>query len=154
MTNKELIKLSKENILGKHKGLYIARYKALFGNTPACAGCTFSKDFKKFKERVNGSAPMVARPQTPKEMSGYKLSNKYSSDILSYQKDGRVVRVYGREITDEFAKEFLKHGHKSILEKRRAMFESLPEKKAKAEAPKKVKVSKKKKTDETKSEAN
>lgn len=136
MKNEDLIKLSKEEILRSHKQLYIERFRAVFGYKPACASCTFSTDFKKFKNKINGVEPIkpyLTMEKTDKKE--YKLKPMYNSTILSFTDKGRINRAYGREITDEFAKAFLTKGSKEVLKKRAEMFSVIPSAEKKTTAP-------------------
>ena len=128
MTNEELIKLGKSEILTKYKQLYIERFRAVFGYKPACASCSFRNDFAKFRNKIsnfqNGKPTKIKTMENKQE---YRLIPRYRSQILSYiNKDKKVVRIYGRDLTDDFAKEYLKNGSKDQIEKRKAMFAEIP----------------------------
>src|SRR5690554_4673805 len=144
MTNEELIKLGKEEILKNYKQLYISRYTAVFGKAPSCASCTFSKDFRAFKEKIRKKETNL---KIDTMATGYKLSPRFNSTILSYQTDKGIKRIYGRNMTDEFAEAFLTNGSKKQIAERKKMFVEIPEKK---EAPKEVEV----KTESTKEVKN
>lgn len=135
MTNEELIKLGKEDILKNHKQLYISKYTAVFGKAPSCASCTFAKDFRAFKEKILNfkESPKIKKMANKKE---YKLSPRFGSTILSYQTEKGIIRMHGRNMTDEFAKNFLTHGSKKQIEERKKMFLEIPEKKEPAKVEK------------------
>lgn len=59
----------------------------------------------------------------------YKLKHKHATDILRYEKNGRKYRRLGRLADNDFFAEFLKYGTKEELEKRKLMFNALPEEK-------------------------
>lgn len=70
---------------------------------------------------------------------GFKLKNGHRNDILWYRaKDGRVVRMYGHQLTDQFVEKYLTLGSKEQLEERKSFFEELPRltKEKPAEEPK------------------
>ena len=64
----------------------------------------------------------------------YKLQNKYRASILTYIKGGKPIRTYGRNMTDDFAREFLKNGSEAQLAERRKMFVSIPKAEVKSES--------------------
>lgn len=127
MTNEELIRLSKNEILTKHKQLYIERFRAVVGYKPACASCSFKKDFDKFKNKIVNFQEVKPKTIIMATENNYKLRPKYNSQILSYvNKNKKVVRTYGRNMTDEFAKEYLSNGTKTQIEEREKRFAELP----------------------------
>ncbi len=135
MTNEELIRLSKNEILTKHKQLYIERFRAVVGYKPACASCSFKKDFDKFKNKIINFQEIKPKTKIMATENNYKLRPKYRSQILSYvNKDKKVVRTYGRNMTDEFAKEYLSNGTKTQIEEREKRFAELPKAESKTEA--------------------
>lgn len=128
MTAEDLIQLSKREILdnAENKALYISMYRAFFGTVPSCASCSFTSDFRKFKNKVLGIDDEISLPlKQPKKviMNNFKLKKGFSSTIFSYpNKEGRMVRSYGKDLTDEFVKELLK----ATKSKYKDCFEELP----------------------------
>ena len=137
MTNEELIKLGKEEILKNYKQLYISRYTAVFGKAPSCASCSFSKDFRAFKEKIRKKETNL---KLDTMATGYKLNPRFNSTILSYQTDKGIKRIYGRNMTDEFAEAFLTNGSKKQIAERKKMFVEIPEKKESPKEPEEVEV--------------
>jgi hypothetical protein len=128
MTAQELAAKSADVVRKDEKlmGLYIEKYKDLFGFEPNCAPCTFTNDFAQFQKRVritNG----VYTPQNQQTMANtFKLKLKHRNDILTYRVGQKPFRSYGYKMTEEFAKEFLKHGTKAQIKEREELFEELP----------------------------
>lgn len=100
---------------------YISEFEKVFGFTPNCVPCTFSKDF-------NRLVRYYSKPKKNEKMA-YKLKHKHGTDILRYEKNGRKYRRLGRLADNDFFAEFLKYGTEEELEKRKAMFNALPEEK-------------------------
>lgn len=128
MTTKELVSLNPKKIRNNNElmQLYIQQFEAAFSYKPNCAGCTFNKDFNKLKKHVNSGSKSIIINLKPKTMSVYKIKPKFRAQILTYIKNKRPYRAYGRNITDSFAKEFLTHGTEEQLSERRKMFDSIP----------------------------
>lgn len=124
MTTKELVSLNPRKIRHNNElmQLYIQQFEAAFSYKPNCAGCTFNKDFNKLKKHVNSGSKSTIINLKPETMSVYKIKPKFRAQILTYIKDKRPHRTYGRNITDAFAKEFLKHGTKEQIAERKKMF--------------------------------
>lgn len=124
MTTKELVSLNPRKIRHNNElmQLYIQQFEAAFSYKPNCAGCTFNKDFNKLKKHVNSGSKSTIINLKPKTMSVYKIKPKFRAQILTYIKDKRPHRTYGRNITDAFAEEFLKHGTKEQIAERKKMF--------------------------------
>src|SRR5690554_6189851 len=128
MTTKELVSLNPSKIRNNNElmQLYIQKFEAAFSYKPNCAGCTFSKDFNKLKKHVNSGGKSTIINLKSETMSNYKIKPKFRAQILTYVKDKRSYRTYGRNISDQFAKEFLTHGTDDHLAERRKMFDVLP----------------------------
>lgn len=128
MTAEDLIQLSKREILDNpnNKALYIQFYKAFFGSAPSCANCSFNSDFRKFKNKVLGVEPektVHLKQSKSIIMNNFKLKRGYSSMIFSYpDKDGRMKRSYGKDLTNEFVSDLLK----ATKSKYKDYFEELP----------------------------
>ena len=127
MTDNELIRLAKNEVLTKHKQLYIERFRAVVGYKPACASCSFKKDFDKFKNKIINFQEIKPKTKIMATENKYKIRPKHGSQILSYvNKDKKVVRIYGRNMTDSFAKEYLSNGTKAQIEEREKKFLEIP----------------------------
>ena len=131
MTTKELISLNPRNIRTNNElmQLYIKKFEAAFSYKPNCAGCTFNNDFNKLKKHVNSGATeqQITVNLKQQTMNNYKIKPKYRAQILTYVKNKRPYRSYGRNMTDAFASEFLTHGTKQQLAERRKMFDTIIE---------------------------
>lgn len=128
MTTKELVSLNPKKIRNNNElmQLYIQKFEAAFSFKPNCAGCTFSKDFNKLKKHVASSGKPTVINLKQETMSAYKIKPKFRAQILTYVKDKRSYRTYGRNISDQFAKEFLTHGTEEQIAERRKMFDAIP----------------------------
>lgn len=131
MTTKELVSLNPRKIRHNNElmQLYIQKFEAAFSYKPNCAGCTFNKDFNKLKKHVNSGSKSTIINLKPETMSAYKIKPKFRAQILTYVKDKRSYRTYGRNISDQFAKEFLTHGTEEQLAERKKMFDAIPSQK-------------------------
>lgn len=141
MTTKELVSLSPKKIRYSNElmQLYIQKFEAAFSYKPNCAGCTFNSDFNKLKKHVASGSKSTIINLKPKTMSVYKIKPKFRAQILTYIKDKRPYRTYGRNITDTFAEEFLTHGTKEQIAERKKMFLPVAIKKEPTPAPEDLK---------------
>lgn len=111
---------------------YIELYKSVFHKEPNCASCSFSSDFRRLQNYFK------QQHKTKIMSKSYKLNKRHSNEILRYTKDGKTYRIYGRDLNDDFAKEYLKNGTKKQIEERKSKFDNIPEtKKNKAKKTKK-----------------
>lgn len=128
MTAEDLIQLRKREILDNpnNKALYIQFYKAFFGSAPSCANCSFNSDFRKFKNKVlciEAEKSVHLKQSKTIIMNNFKLKKGFSSTIFSYpDKDGRMKRSYGKDLTNEFVADLLK----VTKSKYKDYFEELP----------------------------
>lgn len=109
--------------------LYIKLYEDAFSVTPNCAGCTFNRDFKKFKRAIlqNGTINNNQINIKIMETKGFKIKAKHRSEILTYRIGTQPYRSYGRSMTLTFALNYLKHGTKKQIEARKKQFAVLPD---------------------------
>lgn len=139
MTTKELVSLNPKKV--RHNNdlmqLYIQKFEAAFSYKPNCAGCTFSNDFNKLKKHVQSGAKTIVNLK-PKTMESYKIKQKYRHQILTYTLNKRPYRTYGRNMSDQFAKDFLTYGTKQQLEERKKMFDVIPTQKEAKDAKKPI----------------
>lgn len=120
---------------------YIESFKSVFNYRPACAGCTFSSDWKKFVAKVggSGSTPTIQRKTI---MIDFKLK-KVQHKILAYKANGKMHKLYDSKLTSDFVEAYLTNGTKEQIKDRKELFAILPEKhqpKIKAENIKKIEV--------------
>ena len=144
MDAKQLMSLSADDVRRDSELMrsYIELFEKTFGRRPSCAGCTFQTDWRYLRETINGKRNPQVEFQTKKSMGNYKIDTKYAGKIFSYQKKGEaIVRIYGRNMNDEFAENYLKYSNDP---ERKSYFTQVPEKKApKKKAPEKKSDSKK-----------
>ena len=135
MTASEFVKLNPQTVRNSANLMqgYIELFSETFGRKPDCAGCTFKRDFGRLLKKLQTGA----EPTTLKSMSTptFKLKKGYADKILSYKKDNRMHRTYGRTADEAFVKAFLKHGTKEEIAERKAIFEVLPGKAEPAKEP-------------------
>ena len=62
--------------------------------------------------------------------NNFELRPKHRTRILTYRKGGRPYRSYGRNLTNDFVKNFLTEGSKDQIEERKKLFNRLPGQKA------------------------
>src|SRR5690625_3018682 len=106
---------------------YIELYKSVFHKEPNCASCSFSNDFR----RLQNYFKQHHKEQVMSNSKKYKLNARHKDEMLRYAKDGKTYRLYGRDINDDFAKAYLKHGKKSELKNRADKFDHIPKNKKK-----------------------
>lgn len=128
MTKEELILKTKAKVRRDSNlmSIYIELFFDQFGYRPNCASCSFNSDWDKFVRA--GSVSFVGGRSS--QVIGDKTFafKKPTSDILSFKKDGKMHRKYANKATDEFIREFLKHGTKEEIKQRKELFKVLPEK--------------------------
>lgn len=119
MTKEELILQGASKVRNDKNllALYVELFKAQFGYKPVCAGCTFSTDWKKFISTNNKTHPIMQKSFIVKD--GHK--------IHTYKKDKQTFRMYGYNMTEEFAQEYLTNGTTDEIEERKKDFRELPE---------------------------
>lgn len=132
MDARGFIKISAKEIRKSNElmRLYIKLYEGAFSVQPNCAPCTFNKDFKRFKkhvEQLGVGQEIIINHKYTRKMKTFELKSKYKADILTYKDGKRPVRTYGRKMTEEFAANFLTKGSKEEIEKRKKLFNVLPD---------------------------
>lgn len=133
----ELIALGPTKVRADRKlmQLYIDLFTAAFSVPPDCAGCTFNRDWNKLKGVYTKKNIRLHHKTIAMD---YKIQPKYRATILTYLKNNRPIRTYGKNMTDDFAREFLKNGTPEQLAERRKMFISVPNEKSQAPQGKKT----------------
>jgi hypothetical protein len=129
MTKEELIQLGKQKIR-KEKDLmlaYIQLFQNQFGYKPDCAGCTFNSDWNKFIQTSGSIHINNIKFKPMNDTRKYKIKRFYRHEILTYKENGRPRRVYGKDMTDEFAEKYLTTGTLEEIEERKKKFEIIPE---------------------------
>lgn len=132
MDARDFIKISAKEIRESNElmRLYIKLYEGAFSVQPNCAPCTFNRDFKRFKkhvEQLGDGQEIIINHKHTRKMKTFELKSKYKADILTYKDGKRPVRTYGRKMTEEFAVNFLTKGSKEEIEKRKKLFNVLPD---------------------------
>lgn len=128
MDIKDLVQLSSQKVRLSPDlmAIYIKAYREVFGNTPNCAGCTFSSDFTKLKRVVfSGKKQNTKIKNTMKTEQTFKLK-KRQGKIYSYKREGKTIHFYDTNMTEQLAVEFLTHGSEAQIEERKKLFAVLP----------------------------
>src|SRR5690606_24313406 len=102
---------------------YLEEFEKLFGYKPKCAGCSFSKDWKKF---VNYSQQTKSKTFKMKTDKTFELKKDARSKIQTYKIGKQPFRTYGNTMTEDFAKAFLTNGTKEEIAERKKLFVTLP----------------------------
>lgn len=116
----EFVRLDPDKIR-RDKGLmqlYVNFYGAAFSVLPNCVGCSFKKGFNKLKRYASGGEKIInfEKKNTTMEKT-FILKKQQTLKIHSYKKDGKMVRAYGYNMTEEFANELVKAGKSDIFAK-------------------------------------
>lgn len=127
MTRSKLIDKGAEKVRSSPDLLafYIELYKQDFGEKPICAGCTFKHDWQKFIN-FNKIRKMETSKKTFIVANPHKIHTFENKD---WKKNGYrpIERVYGSNMTEEWAKLYLTSGSKEQIEERKKDFKKLPE---------------------------
>jgi hypothetical protein len=134
MQNKELkefLNLGADaiRINNTHLARFVEEYYKVFGTRPDCAGCTFKTTYSSLlkqigiKKNTNFIKTVI--------MTEFKVNVRQRNVIHSFTdpKTKKVRRSYGKNMTDDFAKGFIKHGTKNQIKERKLIFDLIPEKK-------------------------
>jgi len=118
MTKEDLIKEGSSKVRNNSTLLsfYIDIFKSEFGYKPTCAGCTFSTDWNKL---INSTKKHI-------EIMNATFEIKDKQKIHTFYKDKRNIRCYGRNMTEEFAIDYLTFGTAEEIEERKKDFRKLP----------------------------
>lgn len=129
MDVKEFLKLGHKAIRMNSDNLnrFVEEYYKVFGVRPNCAGCTFKTTYadlynKVFNKTNNNFIKHVI-------MENFKINVRERSNIHQFidPKTKKVRRSYGKNMSEEFAVAFLKHGSKKEIEARKLIFDFIPE---------------------------
>lgn len=125
MTREELITLGEHKVRRDERLMlsYLQEFEKLFGRKPQCAGCTFKTDWKKFASNNQS----IIKKFTPMETKTFKLKLSQNDVIHSYRNENRTIRTYGYKMTETFARAYLTNGTDEQIEKRKKLFDVLPE---------------------------
>lgn len=127
MDIQELILLNSDKVRRDSNlmAFYIESFVKAFGYKPVCTGCSFSSDWRKLVNHVNGKLNLVTLQKSKNTMSTFKLK-KVSNVILAYKKDGVTYRKYDNLLNEDFAIAYLTFGTEHEIEQRKKMFAVLP----------------------------
>jgi len=131
MELEDLISAGRERIRGDGDlfSEYLRIYGEIFGSNSGCSACTFNSDFERLK-RYAGMNKNKEMGQEKVVKMQEKQENTFliykEGKIKSYQKDGKMYRVYDTDMTEAFAVEYLTYGTREELEARRKIFKVLP----------------------------
>lgn len=125
MNLKEFVRLDPKQIRGDEglMQLFVNFYEAAFSFKPKCAGCSFKTGFKKLKEYANGKTSK--NNITIMATKTFQLKKEFRLKILSYKKNGKTLRCYGYNLTEEFAKGLLDAGQEHIFIKNPSKVEEI-----------------------------
>ncbi|TWP27084.1 hypothetical protein ETU09_08160 [Apibacter muscae] len=125
MTREELIHIGKQKVRNNESLLlaYIDLFEKQFGYKPNCMSCSFNSDWDLFVKSTKNNNSSYLKMKNNK----YKINRLLSQKIFTYIKDRRTYRIYGNQMTDEFAENYLKYGTEQELEDRKKEFETLVE---------------------------
>lgn len=128
MEIQELIKKGSNKVRGNSSLMliYIDLFEKTFGSKPNCAGCTFSRDWKKLVNNYKlGGNELI----TIAENKVMEKTFKYRSPrgrILTYKVGNSTVRRYDNNLTERFVIGYLTNGNSEELIERRKEFSILP----------------------------
>lgn len=136
MTPQEIIKKGKAAV--RNSGTLYPLYKSLFfevfgreAECPTCGSAQGKADWNSFTAYANGADPETINNNTT-NMAKPTFVIKKKSPIYRYQEEGgRIHRVYGDVMSEDFAVKYLENAlliDEETFEKRRAEFSVLPEK--------------------------
>jgi len=126
MKIKEILQLGAERIRMNplYLKLFLSEFEKAFNFKPSCTGCNFKSNFNKLNSYINKNNLKLGI------MKNYKLDRRQNSIIHTYIGDnGKAHRSYGRNMTDDFAENYLSKGTKKELELRKEFFVKIPAKK-------------------------
>jgi len=128
MTGNELARLDPKEIRinSEKMRLYIQLYEDAFSVRPNCAGCTFNKDWIKFRKHYGNNAKTLITETIKSNNMEFKIKPKYKGTIFTYKVGNRPMRSYGRTMTVLFAIAFLADGTEEEQEAKKDYFEVLP----------------------------
>src|SRR5690606_8647736 len=107
---------------------YLEECEKLISDKQKCAGCSFSKDWKKF---VNYSQQTKSKTFKMKTDKTFELKKDARSKIHTYKIGKQPFRTYGNTMTEDFAKAFLTNGTKEEIAERKKLFVTLPQEEVK-----------------------
>jgi len=137
MDVKDLLNLGSGEIRKSEKyiNLFTDFFEKAFGYRPNCRGCSFKSDFNKLKNHIFRTQII-----NNLQMENHEINRRQRSVIHTYVDDkGKAQRSYGKNMTDEFAENFLSKGTKEQLSERRKLFVTLPKGKKNADPVSEVK---------------
>ena len=145
MDVKEFLKLGHKAIRMNSGNLsrFVEEYYLVFGVRPNCAGCTFKTTYANLYQKIfNTSNTNYIKHSI---MENFKINVRERNNIHSFidPKTKKVRRSYGKNMSDEFAQSFLKHGTKKEIEQRKLIFDIIPQPEVKTTKPKVKKAVKK-----------
>lgn len=127
MTIQELINTQshKVRVNSSLMAFYIEAYSNAFGKQPNCVGCTFKNDFKKLVDFYKGKTNNIKQKQKEMEKTfKYKVNERNIATYINEQ--GRKVRSYTNQMSEEFAIAYLTIGTDEQIEERKKEFKLLP----------------------------
>lgn len=137
MTLEEFVRLDPIKVRGDNKlmQMFVDFYESAFSVKTNCSGCGFKNKFKKLKDySENPKSKKIKLKVEEMATKTFQLKTKYRLKILNYRNEnGKLVRVYGYNLTDAHAKELVRTGQSEL-------FNVLPSDTKKVEGVKKADV--------------
>ena len=104
--------------------IFVDYFELAFGYVPNCAGCVFKKIHKQLHDRV---FKQNIHYKNRTIMTNHVVKPRNRSKIFTFiNEKGKAKRSYGKNMTEDFAIDFLKYGTKAEIEERKLLFESIP----------------------------
>ena len=120
--------------------LFVEFYEGAFSIKIGCTPCSFKSYFEQLKRHVElGNVKPKFKPMK----KSFEIKSGERNNILFYRStEGKIVRMYAHQATEEFVQAYLTNGTPKEIEERKAVFVKLPkvdqqDDKAKLEAMKK-----------------
>lgn len=124
LTIEDLVKAGKNQVRSNPDlmSAYISIFEQAFGRKPDCAGCTFDNDWGKLVNSNQEIGTLMEKTFEIIDKGEIFAYNKFDEKI------GRevTIRSFGRNMTEEFAREYLTHGTPEQIEERKRFFRVLP----------------------------
>src|SRR5699024_8473356 len=90
---------------------FIEIYKEHFFVTPSCISCGFTNKYRKLKNKLK-------HKETMKKVTDKKhvVKKEFRNTIFRIKnKKGRIIRVYGKSMSDDFAEKLIEQNGKDAL---------------------------------------
>lgn len=120
MTLEDFVRIDPDKVRNDNKlmQLFVNFYEAAFSVKTNCSGCGFKNKFKKLKDySENPKSKEIKIKVEEMATKTFQLKSKYRLKILNYRNEnGKLVRVYGYNLTDAHAKELVRTGQGDLFD--------------------------------------